>query len=71
MNYNYSYNNKNFVHAVSQEVERDGTIKLSIEEFNKGTLQSCRSELGTSPGIMKYFEARASKKLLLLGLGVV
>lgn len=68
LNYSYSYNNENFVRCISQQTERDGTIKLSTKEFNKGTQQSCRTELGTSTGIVKYLEASPSKKLLLLGL---
>lgn len=54
--------------SARKQKERDGTIKLSTDEFNKGTQQSCRTELGTSTGIVKYLEASPSKKLLLLGL---
>lgn len=39
---------QNFVGYISQEIGRDDTIRLHIEEFVKGTLQSCGTEVGIS-----------------------
>ena len=57
-----------WVISAKKEKGGDGAIKLSSEEFHKGTVQSCGTAGGTSTKDSEIPEARTSKKLFLLRL---